>query len=58
MKGIYDFGGEYAQTYIEDCDCGKKIEVSSQTDDSPEYYTTIYVKCSCGESVLFRIPVN
>lgn len=55
---FYDFGGEYAQTYSETCECGRVIEVSTQIDDYPEYYTDIYVKCDCGKSVAFSLPVN
>jgi len=55
---MYDFGDEDAQTYKEKCICGNEIEVSTQKDECPEYHTTIYVKCSCGESVEFILPVN
>lgn len=58
MTFVYDFGGEYSQTYKEKCVCGKEIEVSTQTDDSPEYYTDVFVKCDCGNSVHFSLPVN
>ena len=60
MGNWYDFGGEYAQTYIEKCVCGKETEVSTQKDHrSAEYYTDVYVKCSsCGKSVKFELPVN
>ena len=55
---MYDFGDEFAQTYKEKCTCGKTIEVSTQKEECPESYTTIYVKCDCGESVCFILPVN
>jgi len=55
---IYDFGGKNAQTYKELCECGNKIEVSTKKDDGPEYYTDIYVKCKCGKSICFNLPVN
>jgi hypothetical protein len=55
---IYDFGGFAAQTYQETCQCGKVIEVSTQQDTRPEYQTEIYVRCSCGKSVGFLLPVN
>lgn len=56
---IYDFGSEYAQTYAELCKkCGRKIEVSTQRDECPEYKTDVYVRCVCGESVGFYLPVN
>lgn len=56
----YDFGGEFAQTYKKICEgCGGTIEVSTQKDESPEYYTRIYVKCqTCHESNCFDLPVN
>jgi len=58
MKDMYDFGGEFAQTYAQTCECGEIIEVSTQRDRGPEYYATVYVKCACGKSVLFELPVN
>jgi len=61
VTDIYDFGSKYAQVYKQKCKCGEEIEVSAQKDEyfhCPEYYTEIYVKCSCGESVKFVIPVN
>ena len=54
----YDFGGEFAQTYKAECECGNQIEVSTQKDESPEYYTDVFVKCACGKSVKFSLPVN
>ena len=55
---MYDFNGEFAQTYSEHCTCGKEIKVSTQRDDDPEYYIDIYVQCDCGKSVRFCLPVN
>lgn len=55
---VYDFGGDYAQTYMGKCVCGNTIEVSTQEDDQPEYRTDVFVKCSCGKSVKFELPVN
>ena len=56
---MYDFGGKFNQIYTEKCpECGNKISVSTQKDECPEYYTTIYVMCNCGVSVKFVLPVN
>lgn len=56
---LYDFGSEYAKTYSEQCkECGKTYEVSTQKDNHPEYFTEVYLKCECGASVLFDLPVN
>ena len=55
---MYDFGGEFQQTYKNTCKCGNKIEVSNQKDQHPEYYTDVFVKCGCGKSVKFELPVN
>ena len=56
---LYDFGSDYAQTCKEKCkNCGNEIEVSTQRDSHPEYYTSVYVKCSCGQSVGVYLPVN
>jgi hypothetical protein len=58
MDDKYDFGSEYAQTYKEKCKCGNEIEVSTQTDSYPEYTAGVFVRCPCGESVGFELPVN
>lgn len=56
---MYDFGGDCAQTYTERCNkCGRAIELSTQQDGHPEYRTDVYVRCVCGESVGFNLPVN
>ena len=56
---MYDFDGSYAQTYKEVCDkCGNIIEVSTQADRNPEYYTEVFIRCKCGESIPFVLPVN
>lgn len=55
---IHDFGGWFAQTYQEKCVCGNITEVSSQNDDNTEYQISVFVKCQCGESVEFLLPVN
>ena len=57
-ENMYDFDSEDAQTYCEQCECGKIIAVSTQEDDRPEYYTKIFIKCQCGRSVKFKLPVN
>jgi len=58
MCDVYDFDGEFGQIYIKKCTCGKEIEVSTQQDEHPEYYTDVYVRCVCGKSVRFTLPVN
>jgi len=55
---MYEFNENFAQTYKEKCECGKEIEVSTQQDQCPEYYTEVYVRCECGKSVCFTLPVN
>ena len=57
-KVNYDFGGKHAQTYTEKCVCGKVFEISTKKDFEPEYCTHIFVKCDCGKSVHFELPVN
>ena len=57
-KDIYDFDGEYAETFQKKCSCGEIILVSTQKDNYPEYYTDIFIKCKCGKSVKFELPVN
>jgi hypothetical protein len=58
MTDLYDFNSEFSQTYKERCKCGRVIEVSTQKDEYPEYYINVFVKCECGESVRFSLPVN
>jgi hypothetical protein len=59
MSELYDFGSKYAQTYIETCSgCGEDILVSTQEDINPEYTTEVYVRCRCGSSARFELPVN
>ncbi len=58
MNDVYQFGEESAQTYTRECECGRKIEVSTQKDECPEYYTDVHVRCVCGKSVKFELPVN
>lgn len=41
------------------CDeCNESVMIRTQKDEDPEYYTEVYVKCSCGDYVLFMVPVN
>jgi len=59
IEDMYDFGNQSAQTYREKCECGREVEVSTQRNQSPEYYTDVYVRCMhCGGSVHFSLPVN
>ena len=52
-------GDEDACTYTGECECGRVIEVSTQDGiDVSEYVTTVYVRCTCGKSVRFELPVN
>lgn len=44
--------------YEETCDCGKIHVVFTQRDDSPGYYTYVYILCECGECVKFELPAN
>jgi len=55
---VYDFGGSCSQVYMAECECGREIEISTQEDEHPEYYTDVFVKCVCSKSVKFNIPVN
>ncbi len=58
QEHVFAFGSEFAQTYSKKCECGRAIEVSTQKDAHPEYYTSVFVKCTCGKAVLFDLPVN
>jgi len=55
---LYDFDSEHSRTYEKKCKCGKKHTVSAQKDEGAEYITEIYIKCECGKSVRFNLPVN
>ena len=48
-----------SEEYTENCQsCGEERTVYTQADRDPEYYTAVFVKCSCGNYVKFRLPVN
>lgn len=50
---------EHAQTYRAACNqCGREVEVVTQQNNDPEYYTEIHVKCQCGGAAKFELPVN
>lgn len=55
---MYDFGCEFSQVYKSKCECGNIVEVSAQEDDHPEYYVSVFVRCECGKSVEFSLPIN
>lgn len=56
---FYDFDKEESQTYSGKCNkCGHITLVSTQKDRCPEYYSDIFVKCDCGGSIKFKLPVN
>lgn len=44
--------------YKENCCCGKTLIVLTQEDKWPEYQTSVYVRCECGDYVNFCLPVN
>ena len=45
--------------YSETCkNCGKESRVYTQEDRNPEYYTAVYIECTCGEYLKFELPVN
>lgn len=46
------------ELYINTCACGREQHIRTQKDDNPEYYTDIFIKCSCGEWIKFSLPVN
>lgn len=46
-------------SYTEECpSCRFEHTILTQGDDSPEYYTEIYLRCQCGEYIEFSLPVN
>ena len=55
---MYDFGGEFSQAYKGKCECGKEFQVSTQQDSDPEYHTEIFIRCDCGKSVGFCLPIK
>lgn len=57
---VFDFYREFNSfQYEKKCEqCGENHIVQTQDDDNPEYYSNVYIKCKCGEFVLFKLPVN
>jgi uncharacterized protein (DUF983 family) len=51
---------EKYEKYSENCkECGREVFVYSQTDNCPEYYTHVFVRCECcGNFVEIETPVN
>lgn len=48
---------EYQIQYDNQCHCGRKHIVFTQTWQCPEYDTAIYIQCDCGDYVSFILPV-
>lgn len=47
--------GQYSQC----CDnCKKTNLVRTQYDNNPEYYTTVFTECECGNELKWNLPVN
>ena len=45
--------------YKKKCTCGKEYIILTQEDDSAEYLTSVYLKCSfCDKYIEFILPVN
>lgn len=38
--------------------CGKSHSMWTQSDNNPEYYTDVALRCDCGHYVMFNLPVN
>ncbi len=56
---MYDFNGEFAQTYTKMCSaCDSQVSISTQAEDALGHHTSVYIMCKCGNSVGFRIPAN
>lgn len=50
---------ETRQKYEQKCDnCDHALTVRTQQDNYPEYYTDVYIQCSCDHWVKFTLPVN
>lgn len=47
-----------SQHHFECETCAATYTVYTQEDDSPEYYTWVYMQCDCGDYVVFELPVN
>jgi rRNA maturation endonuclease Nob1 len=50
---------DYYVDYKKECEnCKKIVTLKTQADECPEYYTTVYILCVCGDYVNFVLPVN
>lgn len=55
---MYDFGRPDAQTYTEACKkCGKTHAISSQKEGGC-CLLELFIRCDCGASVKFELPVD
>ena len=52
-----DEDDRYEYKKLCDC-CDLEIMILTQKDSFPEYYTRVYLQCSCGNFVEFVLPVN
>lgn len=63
MQGVTvrfeDIAEGYRYEYMKPCPCcTMECKILTKRDDFPEYYTGVYVQCTCGEYIEFELPVN
>ncbi len=50
---------EYRYEYSKKCEvCDMESTLLTQNDNYPEYDTDVYLRCTCGNHILFELPVN
>lgn len=51
----YNLQGEYSNICKQ---CNKQHTLFTQSDEYPEYYTCVILKCDCEHLIVFELPVN
>ena len=58
-SGKPEYYSTISTPYEKECaECHKKHVLYTQADEHPEYYAEVALECTCGEMVVFNLPVN
>lgn len=49
---------EYQFEYERKCElCLKPVKIYTQKEDEPQYHTSVFTQCACGNYMEFELPV-